>query len=191
MTLSFFLSGFVAVAVFVNYAWLRLGPGSDDHSEQWKRYSVICSASYSLEQWIHGMKWCKTNARDPDIIIIDNTRMCTKEELQSLPALVGSYTGMKQLDTERPIAHKEMNRISREVSLYYSRLGRALGYDLQEIDDILSTTSEHTKGNSDKTFAILEAWKRKYGKNATMGKFLEACEEINVKGQVETVLLNH
>jgi hypothetical protein len=93
MTLSFFLSGFVAVAVFVNYAWLRLGPGSDDHSEQWKRYSVICSASYSLEQWIHGMKWCKTNARDPDIIIIDNTRMCTKEELQSLPALVGSYTG--------------------------------------------------------------------------------------------------
>ncbi|XP_062500496.1 uncharacterized protein LOC134177736 [Corticium candelabrum] len=90
---------------------------------------------------------------------------------------------------EEPIREEDMETIACAVSSYYNPLGRALGYDHEKVQDILSADQYEGQRNSEKLLAVIRAWKYKHGVKATLGRLLQACEKIEVKGRVELALI--
>ena len=82
-----------------------------------------------------------------------------------------------------------METIASAVSSYYNPLGRALEYDHEKVQDILSAHQYEGQRNSEKLLAVIRAWKYKHGVKGTLGRLLQACEKIEIRGKVELALI--
>jgi hypothetical protein len=67
--------------------------------------------------------------------------------------------------------------------------GRALlKFSASQVRDIVSPYAREQLRDSEKAYYVLDFWKQKEGKCATIEKLLEACEKVNKRGAAEVAL---
>ena len=81
---------------------------------------------------------------------------------------------------------ENMKYVVGEIWLEFGR--RLLNYSHSRVRDIISPYNNEQLRDSEKAYYVLEHWKQRDGRRATVEKLLEVCEEFGKRGAAELAL---
>lgn len=92
------------------------------------------------------------------------------------------------LPLSRVVEDDDIEVIALEASSKWKQLGRNLTFRPVEVDDIVSQIKYDNPRDSDRLFILIDEWRSKIGRQATLGKLLEACQKVGKQTEVEAAL---